>query len=87
MKTWKSPEMQVFDVRMDENIAASGETGTQILNIYHGNPNGEGHDGSYQYYVSDSGTIVNTEWMPKEKNGSYWIEKGHVDDVKGCKVV
>lgn len=35
MKAWKSPEMKVFSVKMDENIAASGEQEYEVRYLYY----------------------------------------------------
>ena len=56
MKAWKNPEVKVFDVKMDENIAASGD---ERLSVYF-TP-----EGSIMVYVRGQ-VIVDTSY------GWYW---------------
>ena len=57
MKAWKTPEVKVFNVKMDENIAASGDQTMLIMHQQRGTIASSWP--TYTYYVSN-GTIVNT---------------------------
>ncbi len=84
MREWKKPEVKVFDVKMDENIAVSGE---QILFIIH---NQGGVSASkwkrYSYYVSGN-TIVDTNHTchrTSTTNNNYYTTAS-VDAVYTCR--
>lgn len=83
MKAWKNPEVKVFDVKMDENIAASGD---RILNIRH-NQSGEMADNwsKHDYYVSGN-TIVDTNYTYHDSSelNTYYFTIASEGDVSGC---
>lgn len=59
MKAWKSPEMKVFSVKMDENIAASGESVYETGDIYY-IEQGTIYRVAGRYSWSDGGNIQDT---------------------------
>ncbi|MFR3529436.1 MAG: hypothetical protein ACLTTZ_02620 [Lachnospiraceae bacterium] len=82
MKTWKKPEVKVFDVKMDENIAASGDGGYQTGYIYYDlggitrggatyrwNGNNNIQDTGITFHITSDGKVVN---------------KSHVANIAGC---
>ena len=86
MREWKKPEVKVFDVKMDENIAASGD---RILNIRHSQV-GKLPDmwNRFDYWVSGN-TIVDTSYtcgQTSNKN-DYYFTGASVDEVYDCRVV
>lgn len=84
MREWKKPEVKVFDVKMDENIAASGD---RILNIRHSQSgvmadNWEKHN----YYVSGN-TIVDTNYTYHDSSemNTYYFTMASAVAVSGCR--
>ena len=57
MKVWKKPEVKVFNVKMNENIAASGDETQVIMHQVSGSLANTWK--SYTYYVSGE-TIADT---------------------------
>lgn len=79
MKAWKNPEVKVFDMKMDENIAASGEYETRTITLkVAGNLKAEG---TWTFNVTGS-TIVLTG-IPYNKNGN---AAATYDEVESCAV-
>lgn len=86
MREWKKPEVKIFDVKMDENIAASGDhTGF----LYHATPSTTGggwiwhQDGDHYIYSSD-GSIQDTEIRVIHYYEYNLIDKANVVQVSGC---
>lgn len=83
MKSWKNPEVKVFNVKMNENIADSGE---EILDIRH-SQSGVLADKweSFKYYVSN-GTIVDTSYTYHDSSNlnPYYFTMASPGDVSGC---
>lgn len=63
MKTWTKPEMKVMNIRMNENIATSGDQ-TRPIDRKIITLNGSGGDGKaiikYCAYYSDTMTVITT---------------------------
>ena len=83
MREWKKPEVKVFDVKMDENIAASGD---RILNIRH-SQRGVMADKwkRHNYYVSGN-TIVDTSYTYHDSSGmnTYYYTGASEGAVSSC---
>lgn len=82
MREWKKPEVKIFDVKMDENIAASGENNYEVkfLELLRGMAvvSGEGN-----YNCSPDGTIQDTS--VKYVDGMY-VDDQYTTTISGCRV-
>ncbi|HJD01761.1 MAG TPA: hypothetical protein H9750_04075 [Candidatus Mediterraneibacter excrementavium] len=85
MREWKKPEVKIFDVKMDENIAASGD---QTGFLYHANPATTGGGWVYwdgaNYRYSSNGNIQDTGIYVIDYEGDNLINKAYVSQVSGC---
>lgn len=74
MKSWPKPEVKVFSVKMDENIAASGESTQLIMHQKQGVIASEWP--TYNYFVAAGETIVDTGvkyfYTASEGNSNYY---------------
>lgn len=89
MKKWSKPEVRVFGVKLDENIASSGTQQPSKLTIMH-QKTGTIADSwpSYTYYVSAGNTIVNTSvtyWYTASTGNRNYYTLGSEDAVLGCR--
>lgn len=86
MKTWKKPEVKVFDVKMDENIAASGDGGykTDRINYDLGGitRGGENYRWNGSNNIQDTGI---TFWI-ESSTGEKVVNKSYVANIAGCMV-
>lgn len=83
MKTWKKPEVKVFDVKMDENIAASGDGGYQTDRIYYVERGGIFRD-SANYRWNGNNNIQDTG-IKFHIDGVYkLVDEKHVTTIAGC---
>lgn len=82
MKTWKKPEVKVFDVKMDENIAASGDGGYQTDYIYY--DLGGITRGGKTYRWNGSNNIQDTEITFYIAMGKKVVDVKHVTTIAGC---
>lgn len=87
MREWKKPEVKIFDVKMDENIAASGDQ-TGIL--HHATPTDTGggwvfFGGKDNYRYSSDGNIQDTGIYVIHYDGVNLIDKANVGQVSGCR--
>lgn len=83
MREWKKPEVKVFDVKMDENIAASGD---RILNIRH-NKAGvlAGEWERYDYRVSGNMIVdTNHTYRQTSTTNSYYYTMASAREVSSC---
>ena len=85
MKTWKKPEVKVFDVKMDENIAASGDGGYQTDRIYYAEEPIMREWAHYRWNgsnnIQDTGIVF---WI----DGGYKVvDKKYVASITGCLAV
>lgn len=82
MKTWKKPEVKVFDVKMDENIAASGDGGYQTAYIYYDLGGITRGGANYRWkgnnYIQDTGIPFH------EAGGVKSVDEKHVVTIDGC---
>ena len=88
MKKWSRPEVRVFGVKMDENIASSGTQSSSKLAIMHQKTGTmAGSWPVYTYYVSAGNTIVDTSvtymYTASSGNSNYYT-LGSEDAVAGC---
>lgn len=86
MREWKKPEVKIFDVKMDENIAASGD---QTGFLYHATPSTTGGGWVYfgdgaNYRYSSNGSIQETGINVIHYGGDNLIDKAYVGQVTGC---
>lgn len=84
MKTWKKPEVKVFDVKMDENIAASGDGGYQTAYINY--DLGGFTRGGENYRWNGSNNIQDTGipfWI-ESGTGEKVVDKRYVANIAGC---
>ncbi|WP_418540580.1 hypothetical protein [Massilistercora timonensis] len=83
MKTWKKPEVKVFDVKMDENIAASGDGGYKTDRIYYAEEPIVREWGYYRWNgnnnIQDTGIVF---WI----DGGYkLVDKKDVVTIERCR--
>lgn len=79
MKTWVNPGLKIFNVKMDENIAASGRDIRRI----------QLQDGTYDFRVSGNVIVDTSECTFVSDGGQYigrWQGTGSLYywQVKGC---
>lgn len=91
MKTWRTPEMKVYSVKMDENIANSGDADVQdyvIHKIYLGEGNSVIQRLSGKYYCTASGLIQDSGIKYKKGNQytPYYIDIAQETAIIGCRV-
>lgn len=82
MKTWKKPEVKVFDVKMDENIAASGDGGYQTDYIYY--DLGGITRGGKTYRWNGNNNIQDTGITFHIAGSDKVVANSHVADITGC---
>lgn len=83
MKTWKKPEVKVFDVKMDENIAASGDGGYKTDYIHYVEGGIIYRDGA-NYHWKGNHYIQNTGIAFGIDGGNKVVDEMHVVTIKGC---
>lgn len=84
MKNWNRPEMKIFNVKMDENIASSGagsENNYEVQYIYY--DLGGITRGGANYKCKDS-YIQDTNIKYEEEYGDTWISEDLVSQISGC---
>lgn len=80
MREWKKPEVKIFDVKMDENIAASGDQ-YQTLYIYY--DEGGITRGGANYKCQ--GTSIQDTGIDYQKSGNMIIvSEKYVATIAGC---
>lgn len=80
MREWKKPEVKIFDVKMDENIAASGDQ-YQVVHIDF--DLGGITRGGYDYRCQ--GTNIQDTGISYYKFGNeIVVSKDHVGTIAGC---
>ena len=84
MKTRKKPEVKVFDVKMDENIAASGDGGYQTDYIYHAE--GVITKGGATYRWNGNNNIQDTGIRFDGAGGEKSVDVIHVATIEKCRV-
>lgn len=81
MKKWKNPEMKLFSVKMEENIAASGETVEYLTGTFRFTGDGEGNPRSavLKYVIAANGRkwVQNTVYAGGTDN----INRQYYDEV------
>lgn len=85
MKTWESPEMKVFNVKMDENIAASGD-GKEYQTGYIYYENGGITRGGANYRYTSDGRIQDTSVSFVSGGGMRTVAQNKVSAISGCLV-
>lgn len=84
MKTWKKPEVKVFDVKMDENIAASGDGGYQTDYIYHAE--GVITRGGANYRWNGNNNIQDTGITFRIEGSIKVVAESYMANIAGCLV-
>ena len=86
MKTWRKPSINIYNVKVDENIASSGaaENGNVTDWVWYINGSSQLHKGG-QYTWDQNGYIQNTEIMVSQNAYGYALEQKYVNRVRGCK--
>ena len=82
MKTWKKPEVKIFDVKMDENIAASGDGGYRTSYIYY--DLGGITRGGANYRWNGNNNIQDTGVQFTTRNGESVVPNNKVSTISGC---
>lgn len=82
MKAWKSPEMKVFSVKMDENIAASGEQEYEVKHLDY--DLGGITRGGDDYRCTSDQRIQDTDVTYSVNNGEYTVPKDKISAISGC---
>lgn len=87
MKIWESPEMKVFSVKMNENIAASGDTtsgDTEFIIISRSDTALTVQEGSAYFIVN--GTLIQGTGISYQvtSSGTKWIPGAEYPNVTGC---
>lgn len=82
MKTWRTPEMKVYSVKMDENIANSGDSSYEVKLIYY---DYEGITrGGTNYNCSSDGKIQDTNISYAVGSRQNTVPYSKVDAISGC---
>ena len=80
MKEWKKPEVKIFDVKLDENIAASGENNYEKVYIYYADgPITRGGD-----YFYCSGKNIQDTGIPYEVDMMNLVDISYQRSISGC---
>ena len=82
MKKWMKPDMKLFSVKMDENIAASGDDGYQIDYIYY--DQGVITRGGANYRWRGDNNIQDTGIRFTESGGMKTVLEEHIGTISGC---
>lgn len=82
MKKWMKPDMKLFSVKMDENIAASGDDGYQIDYIYY--DQGGITRGGANYRWRGDNNIQDTGIQFSESTGWKTVPQVQVTAISGC---
>lgn len=85
MKNWNKPEMKIFNVKMDENIASSGagsENNYEVHYIYY--DRGGITLGGANYRCASDRSIQDTNIKYEEEYGDTWISEDLVSQISGC---
>ena len=82
MREWKKPEVKVFDVKMDENIAASGDGGYQTDYIYYAE--GVITRGGANYRWNRNNNIQDTGITFHIAGSDKVVDKSYVGNITGC---
>lgn len=81
MKNWETPKMKVYSVKMDENIAASGDGGYQVAYIYY--DEGGITRGGANYNWSGNNMIQDTS-VSFTDDGEKTVPYSQVGAISGC---
>lgn len=87
MKTWKKPEVKVFDVKMDENIAASGDGGYKTDRIYYAEEPIVREWAHYRWNGSNNIQDTGITFWIESSTGKKVVNKSYVADIAECLVV
>lgn len=82
MKKWMKPDMKLFSVKMDENIAASGDDGYQIDYIDY--DQGGITRGGANYRWRGDNNIQDTGIQFSESYGEKTVSYAQVAAISGC---
>lgn len=82
MKKWMKPDMKLFSVKMDENIAASGDGGYYTAYIYY--DEGGITRGGADYRWSGNNNIQDTGIRFTESGGVKTVLEEHIGTIAGC---
>lgn len=82
MKTWRTPEMKVYSVKMDENIANSGDNGHVVLHIDY--DIGGITRGGAKYKCSPDRRIQDTGVFYEEEWGERFVSDSYVTEISDC---
>lgn len=84
MKKWNNPEIEVFSVKLDENIAASGSEGSGYLTGYLNYDLGGITRGGANYNYNALNQVQDTGIVFYKFSTGNAISKNDVDTVAGC---
>lgn len=87
MKNWNRPEMKIFNVKMDENIASSGADGGnnyEVHYIYYSRDDVGTTLGGANYRCTADRSIQDTNIKYEEEYGDTWISEDLVSQISGC---
>ncbi|MCC2254814.1 hypothetical protein LKD70_10350 [Ruminococcus sp. CLA-AA-H200] len=82
MKNWETPKMKVYSVKMDENIAASGDGGYQVAYIYY--DEGGITRGGANYNWSGNNMIQDTSVSFTGDGGVFTVPYSQMGAISGC---
>ena len=84
MKTWRTPEMKVYNVKMDENIASSGSGEQQYEVKYLHYDLGVITRGGANYNCSADRSIQDTDIKYTSYGEENYVSNDQVGAISGC---
>ena len=91
MKAWDKPELKVFSVRLDENIASSGDDGGgsyEMMEIYHNKKGVLARDWEHHLYYVSGGIIQDTGfpyWEGCSAKNDFYYTLAEPNQVSSCR--
>lgn len=82
MKKWNQPEMSVYSVKLDENLAASGADEKQKEFIYYSH--GTITFGGGNFWCSSDRTIMDTGIQYNVSGSQKWVHEDYESAISGC---
>ena len=86
MKTWRTPEMKVYSVKMDENIGAEDKVEYEKVKIYYGEGNGVIQRLSGIYKCTATGFIHDSgiKYQKGNQYTPYYVDINQQSAISGC---
>lgn len=85
MKSWKTPELNIYNMRMEENIAASGDTAKSYETFYiYYDVGGITRGGNYYQCEVGTSSIQDTSVSYTYGNGMYTVPSSQTGAISGC---